>query len=154
VNRTNSISARRPVTPPLHLARDTTEDSKPARESSGPRTPTAQAILKRQPGRERRRATRHPCQLQTACVVISLTEPILLKVRVRDLSQTGIGMVLVNRLPPGTFVAVKLQGPQPQPRIVRAQVIHATLQPGEKRTWLMGCRFVGTLAQDEIKKLI
>jgi hypothetical protein len=63
--------------------------------------------------------------------------------------------VLGNRLPPGTFLAVKLQGPrQPQPRVLRAQVMHATLQPGDRRTWLMGCHFVGVLEQDEIKLLV
>jgi PilZ domain len=150
----NAISAKRPTSPPLHLARDVATDTR-LPHSAAARRGTAQALLKRPSGRERRQATRYPCQLQTACVVISLTDPVLLKVRVRDLSQTGIGLVIGNRLPPGTFLAVKLQGPrQPQPRVLRAQVVHATLQAGDRRTWIMGCNFVGGLGQDEIKMLL
>jgi hypothetical protein len=88
-------------------------------------------------------------------VVISLTEPVLLTVRIRDLSCTGAGLVLNSRLVPGTFVAVKLQGPRHKtPRIIRAQVMHATPAAKDRRSWLLGCAFVGELAQDEIKLLI
>jgi hypothetical protein len=52
-------------------------------------------------------------------------------------------------------VAVKLQGPRHKtPRIVRAQVMHATPAAKDRRTWRLGCAFVGELAQDEIKLLI
>jgi PilZ domain len=156
VNLSNAMSSKRPASPPLHLARDTAEPTRLPRESNGAaRGATAQVLLKPSSGRERRRAVRYACKLQTACVVISLTDPLLLKVKVRDLSQTGIGLVLGNRLPPGTFLAVKLQGPgQPQPRVVRAQVMHSTVLTGDKRTWIMGCSFVGALSQDDIKMLI
>jgi len=154
VNLPNSISTKRPATPPLHLAPDIATDTRLPHGATG-RNATAQALLKRPSGRERRQATRHTCQMQTACVVISMTDPVLLKVRVRDLSQTGIALVLGNRLPPGTFLAVKLQGPRhPQPRVLRAQVIHATPQAGDRRTWIMGCSFVGVLGQDEMKMLL
>jgi hypothetical protein len=155
VNLPNAISSKRPPSPPLHLARDTAEEARLPRESKGAaRGATAQALLKPAAGRERRQATRYPCKLQTACVVISLTEPQLLKVKVRDLSRTGIGLVVGNRVPPGTFLAVKLQGPrQPNPRVLRAQVMHATAA-GDRRTWIMGCSFVGGLSQDDIKMLI
>lgn len=156
MNLPNSISSKRPASPPLHLARDTPEGTRLPRQGNGSaRGGTAQALLKRPAGRERRRAPRYPCQLQTACVVISLTAPVLLTVRVRDLSQTGIGLVLANRLAPGTFLAVKLQGGRhPYPRVLRAQVMHATPQGGDRRTWVMGCNFVGLLSPDDIKLLI
>lgn len=115
---------------------------------------TAQAILQRQARRDRRRATRYPCQLQTACVVISLVEPLLLSVKVRDISQTGIGLVAATRIQPGAFLAVKLQGPKhPTPRILRAQVMHSTVQK-DRRTWVAGCSFVGELGKDELALLI
>lgn len=115
---------------------------------------TAQALLHRQSRRDRRRAVRYACELQTACVVISLVEPVLLAVKVCDISQTGIGLVLSSRLHPGTFVAVKLQGPRhPTPRVLRAQVMHTRAQK-DRRTWLAGCSFIGELGKEELALLI
>jgi hypothetical protein len=115
---------------------------------------TAQAMLDRQSRRERRRSPRYRCELQTACVVISLVEPVLLAVRVRDISQTGIGLVLSNRVQPGTFLAVKLQGPrQTAPRVLRAKVVHASVQ-GDRRTWVLGCCFVGEMRKEDLALLV
>jgi len=102
---------------------------------------------------ERRRVGRNACNLQTACVVISLVEPVLMTVRVRDISSKGFGLLLPNRVSPGTFLAVKLvSGRQKVPRIVRAQVIHATIITDPK-SWLMGCVFVTELRKDEVAGL-
>ncbi|MBY0526138.1 MAG: PilZ domain-containing protein [Gemmataceae bacterium] len=139
-------------------SRDVAEPNSSAANHSNPLSAgsgkTAQVVLNRAARQERRRAARHSCQLQTACVVISLVEPVLLAVRVRDISQTGIGLVLPNRLQPGTFLAVKLQGPKQQaPRVLRAQVIHATVQ-ADRRSWLLGCSFVGELRKEDLALLV
>lgn len=103
---------------------------------------------------ERRRATRHSCDLTSACVVISLVEPVLLPVRVRDVSQTGVGLLMTARVAPGAFLAVKFQGRrQKAPRVVRARVIHATFKH-DIRAWLIGCYFVEPLAKEELAQLI
>ena len=82
-------------------------------------------------GRDRRRTARYLCELRTACVVISLTEPVLLSARVRDISQNGIGLLLPSRVQPGSFLAVKLQGPRDErPRIMRCRVVRIVAQPG------------------------
>src|SRR5947209_1596728 len=86
---------------------------------------------------ERRRITRHKCDMPTACVVISLVEPVLLPVRVRNISQKGLGLLMTTRVSPGAFLAVKFQGPrQKAPRILRARVIHATFL-SDTRAWLI-----------------
>src|SRR6202040_491093 len=61
---------------------------------------------------ERRHCVRHPCNVTTACVVISLVDPLLLTVRVTNLSQQGIGLVSSSRVAPGAFLAIKVQGPR------------------------------------------
>lgn len=105
-------------------------------------------------GRDRRRSPRYLCELRTACVVISLVEPVLLSARVRDLSQNGVGLLLPSRVQPGNFLAVKLQGPHDsQPQIMRAQVIRVVAQP-DRRTWFHGCAFVGELSRDEVAGLL
>src|SRR5438128_2211710 len=76
---------------------------------------------------ERRNKTRYTCDVPTACVVISLVEPVLLPVRIRNVSQRGMGLLVSTRVAPGAFLAVKVQGPrQKAPCILRARVIHAT----------------------------
>jgi hypothetical protein len=86
--------------------------------------------------------------------VISLTEPVLLSVRVRDISQNGIGLLLPSRVQPGSFLAVKLQGPRDsQPRILRAQVVRTVAQP-DRRSWFHGCTFVAELSRDDVAGLL
>lgn len=102
---------------------------------------------------ERRRTSRFPCNLPTACVVISLVEPVLLSVRVRNISQRGIGLLVQSRVAPGAFLAIKVQGPkQKVARILRARVVHATFLP-EIRTWLIGGHFVDELRKEELSQL-
>jgi hypothetical protein len=91
--------------------------------------------------------------MSTACVVISLVEPVLLPVRIHNISQKGLGLLMTTRVGPGAFLAVKFQGPkQKTPRIVRARVIHSTYL-NESRTWLVGCYFVGEMRKEDIAQL-
>jgi len=102
---------------------------------------------------ERRRSLRQLCDLPTACVVISLIEPVLLPVRIRNISPRGIGLLVSNRVAPGSFLAIKVQGPrQKAARILRARVVHATFQP-ENRTWLIGGTFVEELRKEDMAVL-
>lgn len=111
-------------------------------------------VLPRSSGRDRRRAARYLCELRTACVVISLVEPVLLSARVRDISQNGIGLLLPSRVHPGSFLAVKLQGPRDlQPRIVRARVVRVVAQP-DRRSWFHGCALVGELQREDLARLL
>jgi hypothetical protein len=102
---------------------------------------------------ERRHSLRKVCDLPTACVVISLVEPVLLPVRIRNISPSGIGLLIASRIAPGSFVAIKVQGPhQKAPRILRARIVHATFQPAN-RTWLIGGTFVEELGPDDLALL-
>lgn len=102
------------------------------------------------PRSERRRTHRQACDLPSACVVISLVEPVLLPVRIRNLSQKGLGLLMTTRIAPGSFLAIKVQGPrQKAARIIKARVVHATFQQ-DIRTWLIGCNFVQELRKEEL----
>ena len=99
---------------------------------------------------ERRRVNRQPIDLPSACVVISLVEPVLLPVRIRNVSQKGIGMLMATRVAPGSFLAVKVQSRRLKaPRIMKARVIHATFLQ-DIRTWLIGCFFVEELRKEDV----
>ncbi len=102
---------------------------------------------------ERRRTARKVCDMPTACVVISLVEPVLLPVRVRNVSSKGMGLLVSTRVAPGAFLAVKIQGPrQKTPCILRARVVHATFLH-DLRVWLIGCIFVNELRKEELGQL-
>jgi hypothetical protein len=130
---------------------------------TAPGTFASAAVLDKQPtgGRgktmsraERRRTPRQACDLTSACVVISLVEPVLLPVRVKDLSQTGVGLIMTARVAPGAFLAVKIQGRrQKTPQVIRARVIHATYQQ-DARAYLIGCYFVEPLRKEELALLV
>jgi hypothetical protein len=99
---------------------------------------------------ERRRINRQAVDLPSACVVISLVEPVLLPVRIRNVSQNGIGILTATRVAPGAFLAVKVPGRRLKaPRIMKARVIHATFLP-DVRTWLIGCYFVQELRKEDV----
>ncbi len=137
-------------------AAGTRSKSEPVDVSAATRVVTVNSLsaLPRAVGRDRRRSPRYLCELRTACVVISLVEPVLLSARVRDLSQNGIGLLLPSRVGPGNFLAVKLQGPRDaKPRIMRAQVVRTVAQ-SDRRTWFHGCAFVGELSRDEVAGLL
>jgi hypothetical protein len=102
---------------------------------------------------ERRQKTRFQCDVPTACVVISLVEPVLLPVRIRNVSQRGLGLLVSTRVAPGSFIAVKVQGPrQKAPCILRARVIHATFL-ADVRVWLIGCVFRSELRKEELGQM-
>jgi hypothetical protein len=99
---------------------------------------------------ERRRINRQACDLSSNCVLISLVEPVLLPVRIRNLSQQGLGLLTTMRVAPGSFLAVKVHGRRLKaPRIMKARVIHATFLQ-DIRTWLIGCCFVEGLRKEDL----
>ena len=69
---------------------------------------------------------------------------------VRDVSAGGVGLLLPRRFEPGALLAVELpEGGSA--RSVLAQVAHATAHGGGQ--WLVGCRFLSPLDEDELRAL-
>lgn len=59
-------------------------------------------------GADRRRATRYPCNLETANHLIAQLEGDVWPARVRNVSVTGISLVLARRVEPETVVNLEL----------------------------------------------
>jgi hypothetical protein len=71
----------------------------------------------------------------------------------RDVSSTGIGLVLGRRFEPGAALAIEL--PETPTRLgatLLARVIHAKPLPGGR--WLLGCSLVGELGPDDLERLL
>ncbi|HEX5271162.1 MAG TPA: PilZ domain-containing protein [Gemmataceae bacterium] len=100
--------------------------------------------------RERRATVRYPSSLLGSCRTLHARENDLWTARVRDISTVGIGIVLRRRFEPGTVLAVEPLGPHEQtPSCLMVQVVHATAQPGGH--WLLGCRFIGEISDDDVQ---
>jgi hypothetical protein len=106
-------------------------------------------------GEDRRGAVRRVCALATACVVdtdvfdggaAEETWPAAL----RDVSVTGVGLVLARRFEPGTMLAIETGQEEPHPRVF-AQVVRVL--PDEVGHWFHGCAFDRRLSERELAAL-
>ncbi len=102
---------------------------------------------------ERRSRERIPCT--RAPMVRVLARPSFQSFRaiVRDVSASGIGLVLTRCFEPGTLLAIQMQTSQAGfSGILTAQVKHATPQPGG--LWLLGCSLSRNLSEEEVLALM
>ena len=94
----------------------------------------------RQPS-DRRRAERFRCGYHATCQQISLTSGDPCHAEVRDLSQSGVGILSGQPFRPGSFLRVELGKGSPIVGYeMRVKVIHSSRQPG--CIWLNGCVIV------------
>jgi hypothetical protein len=99
---------------------------------------------------ERRNKARRPC-LEADAVLASLGEE-RWQAPVRDISATGIGMLLDRRLDPGALVSIELLNKCHQFwHLKLLRVIHAT--PHDGRRWLVGSAFVKQFTDAEFGAL-
>ena len=71
----------------------------------------------------------------------------------RDLSQTGLGLVVNRSFPPGTVLTIRLQtGSRKCSRTMLVRVKHSAAQPNGE--WLVGCSFVVQLKEEELAELL
>ena len=107
----------------------------------------------KKPGIDRRAAVRHfvrPGVTSTACVP-ERSRP--WKAMIYDLSRTGIGMVMNQSFDAGIELAVELFSPDMVlSYTVLTRVAHSTRQ--NNRSWLVGCRFVRELSEEELQNLL
>lgn len=97
---------------------------------------------------ERRVAPRLPAARVTSCLVIALPNHVPLKVQIRDLSLSGIGLINDSAVENGTFLVVTLRASRKFERVVRARVVHSTEQPDGN--WLLGCALSRSLTSEEL----
>jgi hypothetical protein len=103
---------------------------------------------------EKRRAPRHPAAPSTACVVAEAgrTGP-RYRAWVRDLSATGLCLLMPARFAAGTLLAVELRNEKTGFSLSKSvQVAQADICcPND--AWLHGCAFVGELTTAELQGL-
>jgi serine/threonine protein kinase len=130
--------------------------SSPSRADAAVRGPTNRPGPS---GENRRVSVRYPCSLETHCDLQISVHPEETELQdrweatVRDLSVSGIGLLLPRRFEPGTNLTVDLRadaggaGRSLEMRVARARRV----APGQ---WLLGCTFATPLGKDELRKLL
>ena len=98
---------------------------------------------------ERRGAPRHPCNIPTVS-----RDPAgrTWVATVRNVSATGVALVLADRLKPGAVLVIQLQSAhQRLSRPLPVRVMHAHPQP---EGWLHGCAFLRPVREDDLRGLL
>ncbi len=101
--------------------------------------------------RELRAEVRHPCELESACSTGA--RETAWPARVRDLSASGIGLVLSRWFSKGAVLDVQIQQPNGSgPRRLLARVVHVRKQSDGQ--WLVGCALASRLSAETLQALI
>jgi hypothetical protein len=98
---------------------------------------------------------RHSCDLQTSCQPIAARadKDLMWPATLRDLSVSGIGLVLGRRFERGAGLVIEIPGSADTPAdSLLARVVHTTGLPDGR--WLLGCVFVSPLSDDELRRVI
>jgi hypothetical protein len=102
---------------------------------------------------ERREAERFPPEITPVCRVGGLTLPVISRAIVRDLSATGIGLLVNQPMKAGTVLVLCLESVDRQlARPLPARVMHASAV--SEGHWLVGCQFVRCLSEPELQALL
>ena len=104
------------------------------------------------PAAERRTAPRLTSSLKITCYPVGASLLERRQGRMRNVSRTGIGVLVDRAWQSGTNVMLELPiGEEESIKSVRARVIHATAQLGG--TFLVGCSFEVALSDAEVQIL-
>jgi PilZ domain-containing protein len=102
---------------------------------------------------ERRRAERFPSDQPSVCRIVSEGQEEGLQASVRDMSATGIGLLVNQPLKSGSVLILNLQtGRHRLARPLPVRVMHAA--PAGEGNWLVGCQFVRRLSEPELNALL
>ena len=102
---------------------------------------------------ERRAYVRFPCGQAAFCCADNPRDYIFWTARARDISVSGIRLVVGHRFEPGTLLAVELLTTnQGIARQFPARVLHTTPHTGGG--WAIGCEFADPLSEAELAALL
>jgi hypothetical protein len=105
------------------------------------------------PGAERRGAIRYPCRFDTVCLTAVGKRQDSWEAKVRNISSTGLGLVLGRRFERGTILALDWRHELAEaPGSMMARVIRAQAQGREQ--WLLGCQLAQNLDGDELRMMM
>src|SRR4051794_23379801 len=96
---------------------------------------------------ERRVAERHDCELDATTHPLEASDTLLWGATIRDVSRTGVGLILCFPFRAGTYLAVDIHG---QTHLTRV----AYVRDRNDGTWHVGCEFVTPLCDSEFATLI
>ena len=100
---------------------------------------------------ERRAAVRYQCSNSASCSSLAPFER--LNGMMRDISRHGIALILGTSIREGTELVIDLKTRNPGICLtLLARVIHST--QGDEGTWIIGCEFVTTPTEEQIKALL
>ncbi|MFO0925512.1 MAG: PilZ domain-containing protein [Gemmataceae bacterium] len=97
---------------------------------------------------ERREFDRFTCEIPTTCQPPAAWRKDPWPATIRDISNSGICLVLNRRFEKGAGLAVELPTDQGKTSTSLARVVH--VRPLPEGGWLLGCHFISELSDDEI----
>jgi hypothetical protein len=108
---------------------------------------------KKLPRVERRAWKRYPCPRRPIIRVLTRPSFVVREATVLDVSRGGIGLLMAERLEPGTVLALQLQAKHTgQSRILSARVVYANQQPDG--SWRVGCALGALFSEEELESLL
>lgn len=131
----------------VDFIRDLTGDSgAPDRGVSSPEKTPKSA------GQERRAAERFACCLKSTCRPVGGEKRARWKAKVRDISASGIGLLLTRRFEPGSVLRLELRDAAPEVlSTLLARVVR--IQQQAPRRWIAGCQLACRLSLNELRDL-
>jgi len=99
--------------------------------------------------------TRHPCGLPSSCQPAATfgKDDLKWSATIDDISIGGVGLILNRRFEKGTGLAIELPGNGKNGSyVVLAKVMN--IQKHGDSAWLLGCKFVSELSEDEVRRLV
>jgi hypothetical protein len=108
------------------------------------------AVSRGAPSVERRLAVRHLCDLEGSCRALPEGRGEPWAATVRDISADGVGLLLRRRFEAGVLLAVEFSVGR-EARSLLARVAHVT---AHGKGWLVGCRFLSPLDEDELRVIL
>lgn len=115
----------------------------------------AEPILPNPPKPNCRIHERQSCALPTTCQPASVSESHEMRwnATICDISQGGARLLVPRRFEKGTGLAVELPGDlERESAVVFVKVVH--LHRDESGQWILGCKFVSELGEDEMQRLL
>ena len=98
---------------------------------------------------------RKDCSLPTTCQPAAATDSheVRWNATIQNISQGGVGLLLPRRFEKGTSLAIELPGDMERDSaIVFVKVVH--LRRSNNGGWILGCKFISELSEDEIERLL
>src|SRR4029077_7990559 len=100
---------------------------------------------------ERRASVRFPCDVRASCRTGGDKTGVEWPATIKDVSRTGVGLILGRPFSAGIFLTVKLVRPDGQTLTVQAKVLHVR---NDSAKWVHGCLLSEALTDHEWGELV